>query len=99
MDATVKMMEAQLGRWKAKIDNLAARAPVPSGQTRFDAQLYIDELKALHAIAQTRFDDFKAATAPERTRCEAEFRSAWHELDGAFRNPGLRGRPAQHRKR
>jgi hypothetical protein len=87
MDPTVQKMEAQLLRWHKKIDNLAAKVQMAGVETRFDTLLYIDELKALHAIAQSKFDAFKAAKIPERERYEVEMNRAWNELDGAFRNP------------
>lgn len=87
MDATVMKMEAQLTRWKSKIENHAARISAARGEPRFDALLYIDELKALHAIAQAKFDELKAAKDAERERCQDEMNRAWSELDGAFKNP------------
>ena len=87
MDATVQKMDAQLMRCKSKIDMLTSRAQTAGVGTRFDNLQYIDELKALHTIAQTKFDALKATKAPERERCEVEMNRAWHELDGAVRNP------------
>jgi hypothetical protein len=87
MDRTVKKMEAQLTQWRSKIDKLAARVPAAGGEPRFDALLHIDELKALHAIAQARFDEFKAAKDAERQRCQDVMNRAWNELEGAFKNP------------
>jgi hypothetical protein len=49
--------------------------------------MHIDELKALHAIAQSKLEEFRTAQATERARLEAEMKSAWDELEAAFRKP------------
>jgi hypothetical protein len=87
VDATVEKMEAQLRLWGVKIDRLAAKTETGRVQARLDALMYVDELKALHAIAKSRLDEFRAAGATERARLEAEMKSAWEELDAAFKNP------------
>ena len=87
MEAAVEKMEAQLKLWSLKIDDLAAKTQRAGVQAGFDALMYIDELKALHAIAQSKFDEFRAAGDAERARLKAEMKSAWNELDAAFKNP------------
>jgi len=87
MEAAVEKMEAQLKRWSLKIDHLEAKTQMAGVQASFDALMYIDELKALHAIAQSRLDEFRTAGDPERARLRAEMKSAWNELDTAFKNP------------
>jgi hypothetical protein len=89
MDATVGRMEAQLKRWKLKIENLAAKAHAPGGRSRFETVMYIDELKALHAIAQSRFVELQAAGDPDRARLRAEMTSPWEELAAALKNPAM----------
>jgi len=86
MEATAEKMEAQLKLWSLKIDALAAKTQKAGVRVGFDALIYIDELKALRAIAQARFDEFRAAGGADRKRLEAEMRSAWNELDAAFKN-------------
>ena len=50
--------------------------------------MHIDELKALHAIAQAKLDEFKAGGDDrKRARLEAEMKSAWNELEAAFKKP------------
>jgi hypothetical protein len=49
--------------------------------------MYVDELKALYAIAKSRFERFRSAVAPERVRLRAQMKTAWSELDAAFKNP------------
>jgi len=85
MEAAVEKMEAQLKRWRVKIDNLTAKTQTAGVQAGFDALMYVDELKALHAIAQSKFDEFRKAGDTERRRLKAEMKSAWNELDAAFK--------------
>ena len=87
MEAAVEKMEAQLKRWRVKIDNLAAKTQTAGVQAGFDALMYVDELKALHAIAQSKFDKFRKAGDTERGRLKTEMKSAWNELDAAFKKP------------
>jgi hypothetical protein len=87
MEAAVEKMEAQLKLWSLKIDNLADKTLVVGAQAGFDTIMYIDELKALHAIAQSKLDEFRAAGDTKRARIKGEMKSAWNELDAAFKNP------------
>lgn len=93
MDAAVERMETQLRLWSSKIDHLAAKTQVAGVQTRFEALVRIDELKALHAIAQSKLIEFKAAILAaaagdtKRARLRAEMKKAWNELDDAFNGP------------
>jgi hypothetical protein len=48
--------------------------------------MYIDELKALYAVAGSKLDEFKAAGSPERTHLEAGLRIAWEDLEAAVEN-------------
>jgi len=83
----VEKMEEQLRLWSLKIDRLAAKTEMAGARTGFDALMYVDELKAMHAIARSKFDEFRAANDPERARLEPELKSAWNELEAAFTSP------------
>ena len=87
MEAAVEKMEAQLKLWGLQIHKLVAKIQKAGARARFEDLMYIDELKALHAIAQSRLDEFRTAGDPERARLRAEMKSAWNELDTAFKNP------------
>jgi len=87
MEAAVEKMAAQLKRWSLKIESLAAKTQGVNARARFEDLMYIDELKALHAIAHSKFDEFRAAGAPERERLKAETKRAWDELGAALKNP------------
>lgn len=85
MEVAVEKMEAQLRLWSVEIDNLVAKTQVPGVQVGFDALMHIDELKALHAIAQSKCDKLRAAGDAGRARLKAEMESACTELDAALR--------------
>ena len=87
MEAAVEKMEAQLKLWGLQIHKLVAKIQKAGARARFEDLMYVDELKALHAIAQSRLDEFRTAGDPERARLRAEMKSAWNELDTAFKNP------------
>jgi len=86
-EARQQERETQLGLWRAKIDGLAARTLLTNVQAGFDAHMYLDELKVLHAIAQAKFDELRAAGARQRPRLEAEVKVAWKDLESALGNP------------
>lgn len=83
MEAAIAEMEAQLRSWQRTIDRLSAAVHGIGAGMEFDALVYIDELKALHAIARFRLEEFKAARGGERTRLKEGLKSAWKELDSA----------------
>jgi hypothetical protein len=82
--ASIQDRIAQLAIWGQKINELSEQAQRAGARTRFEDLLFIDELKALHAIAQTKFDEFGAATDPQRAGLEIEVQSAWVDLAAAF---------------
>lgn len=87
MEPALEKMDAQLKRWSLRIDHLAAKTQVLGVRAGFDAHIYVDELKALHAIALAKFNEFKAGEDTRRVRLKAEMKSAWDDLDAAFKRP------------
>lgn len=85
-DLTESMQEriAQLDRWGLMIRKLSEQMLSAGATTRFDDLLDVDELKALHAIAQTKLDALRAATGPERSALDLEATGAWTDLAAAF---------------
>lgn len=75
---------AQLERWGLMIRELSDQMLRAGSAVRFHDLLDVDELKALHAIAQTKLDAFRAATGPERTMLDLEVTNAWIDLAAAF---------------
>ena len=87
MEPSMEEMEVQLNVWSLKIDKLVAKTQRAGVQARFEVLMYIDELKALHAIAQSKLSECKVVEDTRRARLEAEMQSAWGDLDAAFKNP------------
>lgn len=83
----MERIEADLKRWSLKIDQLVARTQLRGAHPSFDALTYIDELKALHAIALSELESFKAGEGKERPRPKARMKRAWKEADAAFKRP------------
>jgi hypothetical protein len=90
MEAALGKMKSQLKLWSLEIDKLAAATQTPGVRTGFDDLMYVDELKALHVLAQTRFDQYRAAGDAERESLAIEMESAWNELVAAFNAGGHR---------
>ena len=90
MNAAREKMDAQLRLWGSKIDGLAAKTQVPGFHAGFDALMYVDELKALHAVAKFKFDEYRAAGDAGRARLKAEAEGACTELDAAIKTRGRR---------
>ena len=92
MGAAVDKMEARLKLRSLQIDELVAKTQMPGVRAGFDTLMYIDELKALHAIAQSKFDEFRAAEDAGKTRLKPGMEGAWNELDAAFKAGNRRRR-------
>jgi len=88
-------MEADLKRWSLKIDRLVAKTELVGAHPSFDTLTYIDELKALHAVARSKLETFKARGDRGGARLEAELELAWKEADAAFKKPKPRTSGAQ----
>lgn len=86
MQTAAKPLEAQLQRWSEKIDHLAAKTE-RVGPVSFDALMHVDELKALLAIAKSKFDVFAAAPGLDQVRLEAETRQVFADLAAALKSP------------
>ena len=85
MEAAVKEMEEQLKRLELEDRSSRGQDPEARWPVRLRDLMYVDELKALHAIAQSKFDAFRAAERRgpgtprgrdeerlERTRCRLQ---------------------------
>jgi hypothetical protein len=88
MDTDISRMDAQLRNWLLKIDGLAGAVHGIGSPRVFTALVYIDELKALHATARSKLDEFHAADEAERLHLEGDLRIAWGELVAAIDNLG-----------
>lgn len=90
MEMAIEKMEAQLHNWGSRIDQLSAKTLTPGARTSFDTLVYIDELKALHAIARSKLDEVKASSSTENILLETEAMSAWNDLRAAVNDMSRR---------
>lgn len=84
MDGTVWKMETQLRNWHLRITRLAAAVHGVGARRDFDALVYIDELKVLHATARSKLDEYKAAGVAERRLLEVGLKTAWGDMQVAI---------------
>ena len=85
MGSDVAKMETQLTRWAALIDDLAARAD-KGAQIKIEHRQRIDDLKVKRAVAQERFNEYKAADDVRRAALRPDAECAWSDLEAAFRD-------------
>jgi hypothetical protein len=88
MDGTTLEMEAQLRNWHRRITRLAGTVHGIGAPRDFEALVYIDELKVLHATARLKLEEFKAAGDVERRSLASGLRNAWGDMEAAVANLG-----------
>jgi hypothetical protein len=89
--ASVRRMETQLKVWAGKIDAFTAAAQESNDWARIDLRQHIDDLKVKRALVRANLDEFKAAGSNCRVGLQTDLKSAWKDLEGAFREMKLRG--------
>ena len=87
MEVDQERMESQLWDWRLWIDRLAIETHKTGGGAGFDATMRIDELKALHAIAQAKHHEFWAVGELKRLRLIPGLERAWNDLEAAIEDP------------
>ena len=78
-------MEAQLERWSARIDRVAAKTEGAGAWVTIGEHHRIDELRVWRAIAQARFDAYRTAEPPERQGLRGGVEQAWNDLAVAMK--------------
>ncbi|MDO9693888.1 MAG: hypothetical protein Q7W56_04105 [Candidatus Latescibacteria bacterium] len=78
-------MEEQLEVWRLRIDQLAHEMQRDSAPVGFYTLMHIDELKALHAVAKTNLDEFKAGNDQKRVWLKTGMKRSWDELEVALK--------------
>jgi hypothetical protein len=81
----LEKMEAQLGRWSARIDRLSAVTESAGARATIGEHLHVDELRAFRAIAQARFDEYRTSAAELRKDLRIAVEQAWNDLATAMR--------------
>jgi hypothetical protein len=87
MEAAMEKMDAQLTRRGVKIESMAAKSMAPGVPAGLVTLTHIDELKALHAITRSKFEEYRVASTGGRERLRHSLKGAWRDLDAAFKKP------------
>jgi hypothetical protein len=85
MEAVVADMELQLKQWSAQLSVLAIKAERATADAKNATLHQLEELKAKHSTAQAKLDQVKAAGKENLHTVVAGAKSAYHELEVAFK--------------
>jgi len=85
-------MQAQLGRWSARIDQLAAGIENAGSRATIGEHQRVDELRVCRVIAQARLDEYRTAGEERRQGLEDSVAQAWGDLAAAMKK--LKGQGA-----
>ena len=89
-------MEAQLRNWGVKIDKAIARAAAAGTEVRIDYRKGVEDLKAKYQVAQSKFDECKAAGSSKWGIFKTGLEAAWDDLETAFKKLGKPSVEADH---
>jgi hypothetical protein len=78
-------METQLAAWGTKLDGLVAAAQKQGAEAKAEYRAQLDDLKAKHQAARTRFDEFKKSGSEDLETFKTGIGNAWAELEIAFK--------------
>jgi Flp pilus assembly protein TadB len=85
MEGHVGKREAQLKRWGAKLDQLAAKAEKAGADAKFERRRRIDDPKAKLQAAQAKLAELQAAGGEKWKVLKTGVESAWNEIEATFR--------------
>jgi hypothetical protein len=78
-------IESQLATWGAKLDELVAATRKAGADTKVGYQAQLDDLKAKHQAARTKFTELKAAGSKDLETFTTTVGNAWGELETGFK--------------
>ena len=81
----LEKMEAQFGRWSARIDRLTAAIESAGARATIVEHQRNDELRACRLIAQTRFDEYRTSPVELRKGLWRGVEQAWNDLAAVMR--------------
>jgi multidrug resistance efflux pump len=88
VEANAGTMEAQLRNWGVKIDKIVAKVTAAGAEARTEYRKRVDDLRAKHAVAQSKFDECKTAGSAKWGLFKTGLEAAWNDLEAAFRKLG-----------
>ena len=95
-EADAGRMEAQLRNWGVKLDKVMARAEAAGTGVKIEYRKGVDDLKAKYKVAQSRFDECKAAGSTKWGIFKTGLEAAWDDLETAFKKLGKPSVEADH---
>ena len=96
VEANAGRMEAQLRNWGVKLDKVMARAEAAGTGVKLDYRKGVDDLKAKYKVAQSKFDECKAAGSAKWGIFKTGLEAAWSDLETAFKKLGKSSVEANH---
>jgi hypothetical protein len=81
----VGKMETQLETWGTKLDELVAAAQKKGTETKAEYRAQLDDLKAKHKAARSKFNELKVAGGSALDTFTTGAGSAWTELENGFK--------------
>jgi hypothetical protein len=78
-------MAAQLERWSARIDQLAAVIENAGARATIGEHQRVDELRVCRAIAQARFEEYQTSREERRQSLTGGVEQAWVDLAAAMK--------------
>ena len=88
VEANAGKMEAQLRNWGVKLDKVMAKAEAAGTGVKIDYRKGVDELKAKYKVAQSKFDECRAAGSAKWGILKTGLETAWSDLESAFKKLG-----------
>lgn len=85
MESAIRRMDAQLTHWGAKIALLAAKKQSAGDSRSPEVARQIGVLRALHQVARSNFDKFRAAEVEDRAALRAGVTQACEDLAVALK--------------
>lgn len=83
-EAYQEKMNAQLGEWQSKIDQLKARADKAKAEQKLKYYEEIESLRTKQQHAYEKLDELKLASESTWEELKTGVDLAWHDLHGAF---------------
>ena len=92
VEAHVGKMGAELSRWRAKLEDLAAKADAAGTGAKIDYRGRLDDAREKYEIAAARLAELERAGNDRWETLQPAIETAWIDLEDAFRKlPGSSG--------
>jgi hypothetical protein len=85
VDKNIERLQAELGVWGAKIDELANKTENAGAAAKADYQKRLQELRAKRSAAQGKLDELKGAGSEKWEIFKVGIENAWKDVEIAFK--------------